>query len=94
MKVVGKPKLESFVQAHADVRGPASAWLLEVEEAEWSTPQDIKDRYPHASLITGERVVFNLKGKKYRVDVKVSYSNSIVLIKRLGTHAEYNRWKF
>ena len=86
--------LESFVQAHADVRGPASAWLLEVEEAEWTTPQDIKDRYPNASLITGERVVFNLKGKKYRIDVKVSYSNSIVLIKRLGTHAEYNRWKF
>ena len=93
--------LESFVQAHADVRGPASAWLLEVEEAEWTTPQDIKDRYPNASLITGEftahrsfTTLQNQKGKKNRIDVKVSYSNSIVLIKRLGTHAEYNRWKF
>jgi mRNA-degrading endonuclease HigB of HigAB toxin-antitoxin module len=35
-----------------------------------------------------------LKGNRYRLDVKVSYPNQVVLIMRIGTHAEYDNWKF
>jgi mRNA interferase HigB len=47
-----------------------------------------------ASFLADYRVVFNLKGNTYRLDVKVSYVSQIVLIMRIGTHAEYNAWKF
>jgi mRNA-degrading endonuclease HigB of HigAB toxin-antitoxin module len=47
----------------------------------------------NASILSDNRVIFNLKGKKYRMEVKISYQNQIVLIKRAGTHAEYSRWK-
>jgi mRNA interferase HigB len=36
--------------------------------------------------------VFNLKGKKFRVEVQIAYKSGIVTVKRIGTHAEYNRW--
>jgi mRNA interferase HigB len=94
MKVVGAAILDEFAQDHADVRNQIRAWLTEAEEANWENPQAIKDRFPSASFIGNDRVIFNLKGNSYRLDVKVNYKNKVVLVKRCGTHAEYDRWTF
>lgn len=94
MKVAGRQCLEDFARDHSDVRAPADAWLCEVMEAEWRSPQDIKDRFAHASFLSDNRVVFNLKGHHYRLDVKINYTSQIVSILRVGTHAEYSRWDF
>ena len=94
MKVVGIEKIESFTKRHADSRSPTNSWRLEAEEAQWKTPHDIKRRYPDASVLADNRIVFNIKGNKYRIDVKLSYQHQTVLIIRMGTHKEYSRWKF
>ena len=94
MKTHGLGTLDDFMQRHAEAREQVKAWLSEVERAEWRGPQDIKDRYPSASFLPNNRVVFNIKGNKYRIAVQVSYKHQIVLIRRCGTHAEYSKWKF
>jgi mRNA interferase HigB len=94
MKIVGREELERYVRKHADVRGQIDAWLCEVEEAEWQTPSDIRRRYSHASFLAERRVIFNVKGNKYRLDTKISFKNQVVLIVRIGTHEEYSTWKF
>jgi len=94
LKVVGRDKLEKFMRSHADIVGPLSVWICEVEDAQWEMPNDIKKCYAPASFLKNDRVVFNIKGTKYRLDVKVSYNAKVVLIMRIGTHAEYRRWKF
>lgn len=94
MTVVGKELLFEFGKIHSNVRSQLSAWLYEVEDAEWRTPNDIKARFAHSSFLADNRVVFNLKGKKYRLDTKINYQAKVVLIKRIGTHAEYSKWKF
>lgn len=92
MKIVGKGILYDFIKSHADARTKISAWLLEAEEAMWNTPNDIKERYVHASFLGGNRVIFNIKGNAYRLEVKINYQHQTVLIKRIGTHAEYAKW--
>jgi mRNA interferase HigB len=94
MKLVGREGLEEFCLHYADIRKPLDAWIAEVQEAQWKMPQDIKERYVHASFLANNRVVFNLKGGRYRLDVKVSFKSQIVLVVRIGTHAEYNKWEF
>ncbi len=94
MKVVGRRELERFGRKHADVRGQIDAWLAEAEEAEWESTTDIKRRYAHASFLANNRVIFNLKGNNYRLDTKISFKNQIVVVVRIGTHAEYATWKF
>lgn len=94
MKVVGRKHLESFQGGHADIRSQLDAWVCEVEDAEWQSPQDIRKRFPHASFLGDDRVIFNLKGNNYRLDTKISFKAQVVLIKRIGTHAEYSKWKF
>ena len=94
MKVVGRQTIATFCNSHADLRSQIDAWLAEAEEANWQMPQDIKRRYPSASFLRDNRVVFNLKGNAYRLDTKIAYQQQVVLIKRIGTHAEYSKWKF
>jgi mRNA interferase HigB len=92
--VVGRPILERFVEGHSDVSSAVDSWLAEAKAATWRTPADIKARYPSASLLANNRVIFNLKGNKYRLDTKIAYQTGVVVVKRIGTHAEYTRWSF
>lgn len=94
MRVVGRPILERFVKTHVEVRPAADAWLREAMTASWRTPAEAKARYVSASFLAGNRVVFNLKGNKYRLDTQIAYQTGVVIVKRIGTHAEYNRWTF
>ena len=94
MKVVGRRELERFARKHADVRGQIDAWLADVKEAEWESTTDIKRRYAHASFLANNWVIFNLRGNNYRLDTKISFKNRIVVVMRIGTHAEYASWKF
>jgi len=94
MKLVGKPIIEEFLLRHADARGPLAAWCKEVENSRWGLPQDIKDRYQSASILSDNRVIFNIKGNSYRLVVVVGYQNGIVRVEWLGTHAEYDRMRF
>jgi mRNA interferase HigB len=93
MRLVGRRLLEEFASHHADLRSPLSAWVFEVEEAQWAGPSDVKARYPNASFLTENTVIFNLKGNKYRVETKIHYELKVVLATRIGTHSEYSKWK-
>lgn len=84
--------LDAFRHRHADVDQQVRAWVAEAKQAQWSKPTDIKERYPHASFLEGGRVVFNLKGNRYRLLVRVGYKSQIVRVQKIGTHAEYDKW--
>ena len=53
--------------------------------AEWKTPLDIKRRYPKASIIGNQQVVFNICGNDYRLWVTVAYQTGIVMVREIGT---------
>jgi len=93
MRVVGRIRLEKFASQHADARTQLDAWLCEAEEADWRVPMDVKARFPSASILPDDRVIFNIKGNRYRLETKISYEVKVVLIMRIGTHAEYSKWK-
>lgn len=92
MKLIGKKILQEFKEKHADARSQIESWEAEAEEAQWSTPHDLKNRYPKASLIKNQQVVFDICRNKYRLLTQVNYKNNIVLIKKIGTHKEYDNW--
>lgn len=91
MRVIARKTLRDFWEAgHRDAEQPLRAWFSEVSRARWGTMADIKRRYPHASVVDRERLVFNIGGNKYRLLVKVWFPGNAVWIKFVGTHAEYD----
>lgn len=94
MKIVGADKIQRYTRKHANAKPALDAWLAETKHAEWTQPQDIKNRYRSADFLSGNRVIFNIKGNHHRLVVKVRYQNGIVMIDWIGTHAEYDKKKF
>lgn len=72
-----------------DAEAPLRAWFFEAEHADWKSTADIKSRYPNASFVGNDRVVFNIGGNKYRLIVALKYP--IVFIRFVGTHKEYDK---
>jgi len=93
MRIIAKSTLRRFwrQKRHSDAQGPLEAWHDEVCTTTWRTPQDIKNLYATASICRNNRVVFNIGGNKYRLVVEVQYGASIVWIKFIGTHAQYDK---
>lgn len=92
MKLLGIKILHDFQEQYAEARAQIAAWQAEVENAQWQTPKDIKDRYKKASFLPDNHIVFNFCWNKYRLLVQVAYKTGIVLAKKIGTHKQYDKW--
>ena len=97
MRIIARSTLGRFVETlkghknQGAVREALHAWFYEVEHADWGSPADVKRAYASASIVDGERVVFNIKGNGYRLVTAVDYSRRTVFIKWLGPHNAYDR---
>ncbi len=97
MRAIARRTLVQFVDQHAGHRDHTSlkaaldAWFAEASKAAWSNTADIKARYATASIVSSERIVFNIKGNAYRLVVAADFEKSIIWIKWLGTHKDYDR---
>jgi len=88
--VIARKTLREFWERHPDAREALVAWFREAELATWSSPQELKRRYPSASFLAGDRVVFNVRGNRYRIVVAIRYPLKLVFIRFVGTHAAYD----
>ena len=52
---------------------------------------DVKRAYGTASIISSDRVVFNIKGNDYRLVTAIDYARRVVFIKWVGSHREYDK---
>jgi mRNA interferase HigB len=90
MRVIALKTLKEFWEKNPDAEKALKAWYAEAKNASWHIPTEIKALYGNASILQDSRVVFNICGNKYRLIVKINYSFSIVYIRFIGTHREYN----
>ncbi|EJW10071.1 putative membrane protein [Rhodovulum sp. PH10] len=96
MRIIARRTLRAFVERHAGhkdqpaLKAAVDAWFDEVRRAQWRNTADVKRRYATASIIGADRIVFNFKGNSYRLVVAVDFEKSIVWIKWIGTHRDYD----
>src|SRR5258706_13544682 len=97
MSIIARRTLREFVDSLAGqkdqsaVTSALDAWFAEVSRAEWASTADVKRHYATASVVSAERIVFNVKGNDYRLVVAVDFERSIVWIKWIRTHKAYDK---
>ena len=91
MRIIAKSTLRDYWFKHPDCEQALKAWYQETDHSEWQNPNDIKLKYPSASIVANNRIVFNIKGNSYRLIVKINYTYQMVWIRFIGTHAEYDK---
>jgi mRNA interferase HigB len=95
--VIARSTLREFAEslkgtkAYAAVKSALGAWFHEAWNAAWKNPADVKAAYANASIVSADRVVFNIKGNDYRLAVAIDYERQVVFIKWVGTHADYDK---
>ena len=52
---------------------------------------EVKKCYATASIVSSDRVVFNIKGNDNRLVASIDYWRQILFIKWVGAHREYDR---
>lgn len=83
--------MREFWEKHSDSQQQLKSWFREISSVKWKSPNEIKKEYPSASFLEGNRVVFNIKGNKYRLIVKINYDYGMIWIRFIGTHSQYDK---
>ncbi|MEJ0040950.1 MAG: type II toxin-antitoxin system HigB family toxin [Rhizomicrobium sp.] len=80
------------LERHPQAEGPLRSWHAAVNKSVWNGPADVKRAFgAHVDFVRDNRIVFDIGGNKYRVVVRAAYRFKRVLVKFVGTHAQYDR---
>jgi mRNA interferase HigB len=91
VRIIAKRTLREFWRRRPQAEEPLKAWYADARTADWASPDMIKRRHASASVLPGNRVVFDIGGNKFRLVVHVNYHYRVVYIRFVGTHADYDR---
>lgn len=91
MRIIATTTIQDYWKNHPECEQALKAWIQEVLKATWKSPQELKDQFKSASIITGKRVVFNINGNRFRLLVDIEFRLQIVFIVWFGNHYEYDQ---
>jgi mRNA interferase HigB len=94
LRVIARGTLTRFVESlvgnkpQRAVKSALDAWFHEVRRAAWKNSADLKLSFGTASIISSDRVVFNIKGNDFRLVAALDYQRQVVHTKWVSAHAE------
>lgn len=92
MQIIAKRTLKLFWRKHPRAEGPLRGWYATVAQAAWNGPADVKAMFgARVDLVADNRLIFDIAGNQFRLVVHVACRYKRVLIKFVGTHAEYDK---
>jgi mRNA interferase HigB len=97
--VNAQPLLTAFVTRYPRAERPLAAWVRVTEGATWRHIMDVRRDFPGADAVKVNSgnvcIVFNIGGNKWRLITLIDYTEQIVVVGDVLTHAEYDKeqWK-
>ena len=91
MRVIAISTLRNFWEKHPETKLPLSEWYVKTCNAHWKSLSDMRKDFNSVDYVGNQRYVFNIKGNDYRLVVAIKFTPSIVYIRFVGTHAEYDK---
>lgn len=90
MRIIARSKIIEYYTGHPDAETALEDWFQKVKKAEWTCFSDIKKMFNSVDSVGNQHYVFNIRGNNYRLIVVVKFTIKTVLIRFIGTHAEYD----
>ena len=91
MKVLVKKTILYFTQRYPLAETQLLVWYTEFSKLDFSNFNELKRVYGNASIVTNNRVVFNIKGNDFRLIVSINFIQGASYIIWFGTHKEYDK---
>ena len=94
MNVISKRVLFEKARRHSDWLSAIQVWFDTAVQQIWTSLEDIRKTFPDADMI-GPLAIFNIRGNRYRLIIRITFRCRRVYIKDFLTHADYDKggWK-
>lgn len=91
MHVITRTRLTEFGRAHEDAAQPLRDWARVMRRKRYTEHLQVKTDFPTADFLGPRKVVFNVRGNRYRLVVDMRYDLGRVYVRHVVTHREYDR---
>ncbi|MEG1575002.1 MAG: type II toxin-antitoxin system HigB family toxin [Tannerellaceae bacterium] len=91
MRVIAKSKITEYNATNKDAEIAIEEWYRKTKQAEWTCFDDMKKTFNSVDHVGNQHYVFNIRDNNYRLIVVVKFTIKTVLIRFIGTHAEYDK---
>jgi mRNA interferase HigB len=94
VNVISKRGLFERATRYADAKSALQVWFDTAVEAEWKNLEDVRKSFPATDMV-GDLAIFNMRGNRYRLIVRMVFQYKRIYIKEFLIHAEYDKggWK-
>lgn len=91
MRLITKRNLDSAVAPYTEATQSVQDWRTIFKANTWRSLNEIQESYsPTIDEVYGY-TVFNIKGNKYRLIVRINYYTQAIYFKKFLTHAQYDK---
>ena len=93
MRIIAESTLEKAIDYYQSrgIETHLRSWISYMKKTSYQSPNEIKNHYRSASIISDKRIVFNIKGNEFRLIVDIEYRLGIIFIVDVLTHSEYDK---
>ena len=93
MRIITKEPLKQYAEKHPDSKIALQEWVEKVESSQWDNFAEIRQTFGDVDMPGNQHYVFNIHGNHHRLVVVVKFFNHTLLVRWIGTFAEYDRIK-
>ncbi|MBU6123399.1 type II toxin-antitoxin system HigB family toxin [Hymenobacter siberiensis] len=90
MVIISQKPLRAFWEQHPDAKEALSAWYAFVQESDWAGTRTWCGTTTRPSTPRDGRYVFNIRGNRHLLVVRLYFATRTVFIRFVGTHQQYD----
>ena len=91
MHIITRTRLTNFGRKHEDAAEPLREWARVMRRKQYAEHLHVRKDFPTADFLGKSKVVFNIRGNRYRLVVDMRYDLGRVYVRHIVTHQEYDR---
>ncbi len=91
MVVISYGTIRNYSEQHPDAEDQLNNWYKIAERSNWGNFNEMRQIFNSADSVGNDLYVFNIKGNRYRLIVRIIFRVRTVYIKFIGTHKEYEK---
>lgn len=89
--IITRRTLLEYANKYPLAKSALFEWYHELTVSDFKSFNELKKVYGNVSLVSDDRVVFNIMGNKYRLIVRMVFEFKAIQIRWFGTHCEYDK---
>ena len=88
--IINRQTLLAYCKRYPQASIALQEWYYELLRSEFRNFNELKTVYGTVSIVSDDRIVFNIMGNKFRLVVRIVFQYKVIQIKWFGTHKEYD----